>query len=70
MFTNLLNYLHENTKIFISPEQNIIFSSNKIHYLHIKGYFTAENSFVAEVTFKYNFDPSIVIFWRNRNHED
>ena len=41
------------TKIQISREQNIIFSSDKrIHQLHIKGYFMTKNSFVVEVTFK------------------
>ena len=34
-------------------ERNITFSSNeKIHELHIKGYFMAKNTFVEEVTFK------------------
>ena len=43
----------ENTKIQMSREWRIIFSSNKkIHYLHIQGYFTTKNSFVANVTFK------------------
>ena len=41
------------TKISISWEQNIIFCSNeRNNYLHIKGYFTTKNSFIAEVTFK------------------
>ena len=44
---------HKNTKISISREQNIIFSSKKKnHQLHIKRYFMTKNSFVAEVTFK------------------
>ena len=47
---------HKNTKISISREQNIIFSSNKkIHQLHIKCYFMTKNSFVAEVTFNESF---------------
>ena len=28
-------------------------SNKKIHLLHLKGYFMAKGSFVAEVTFKY-----------------
>ena len=45
----------KNTKISISRERNILFSSNKkIHLLHIKGYFIAKNSFVAEVIFNSN----------------
>ena len=44
---------HKNTKIQISCERNIIFSSNKkIHQLHAKGNFMAKNSFAVEVTFK------------------
>ena len=43
---------HKSTKIQKSRERNIIFTSNKKnHYLRIKGYFIAKNSFVAEVTF-------------------
>ena len=37
----------------MSWEWNMIFYSNKkIHKLHIKGYFTAKNSFLAEILFK------------------
>ena len=51
-----INKLRRNTKIQISREQNIIFSSNKKKkLLHIKGYFTAKNSFAVEVTFKEYF---------------
>ena len=41
-------------KILISQEQNIIKNINKkIHSLHIKRYVMRNNSFVADVTFKY-----------------
>ena len=36
-------YLENNTLFFLQIK--------KIHYLHIKGYFMAKNSFIAEVTF-------------------
>ena len=52
-FKKALQKSHKNTKIWISWEQNIIISSNKqIHWLHIKGYFIAKNSFVDKVNFK------------------
>ena len=43
---------HKSTKIQISRERNIFSSNKKNHLLHIKGYFMARNSFVAEVAFK------------------
>ena len=52
---------HRNTKIQISRERNIFPSLNK----HIKGYFTAKNSFAAEVTFnrrkKLNFEYCVLL---------
>ena len=53
---------HKNTKIYISRERNIIFSSNKkTHWLLINGYFIKKSSSVAEVTFK-NLSPEPVKF--------
>ena len=45
---------HKNIKIYISREQNIFSWDKKNHYLHIKGYSMAKNSFVEEVAFQVN----------------
>ena len=50
---------HKNLKI---SRTNIIFSSNKkIHQSHIKCYFTAKKSFVAEVTFNNSINYTWVL---------
>ena len=45
----------------MSRERNIIFSSNKKNWLHIKGYFMAKNTFVAKVTFKDGYKFYMII---------
>ena len=40
---------------YLENEASFSLQIKQIHKLHIKGYFVAENSFVAEVTFKYGF---------------
>ena len=42
---------------------HFFFQEKKIHQLHIKGYFFAENSYFAEVNFKSN----ITLAWNNLN---
>ena len=37
----------------ITRAKNIFSSNSKKYDLHIKGYFVAKNSFIAEVTFKF-----------------
>ena len=51
MMTSQILKFEDFTKTQISGERNIIFSSNKKNYLHIKGYLMSKNSFAAEVTF-------------------
>ena len=51
---------YKSIKICLSRERKIAFSSNKKnHQLHIKVYFIAKNSFVAEVTFKLKISQKV-----------
>ena len=54
---------HKNTKPrYLENETFVLLQMKKIHLLHIKGYFMAKNTFVAELTFK--------VLQRSKNAKD